>query len=135
VSFFQYEQSFSHKKKKKKKNHQGPSPITDVAWSPVDSTRFATTTAAGRLDLWDLSVSSIDPVASRECGAGLSRGAFARNAPVLVCGDDQGRVHVHKIAHSKPPSLNAEQMRVRLDEAITANSEGARAVKETGTQL
>ena len=110
---------------------KGQSPIADVAWSPSDSTQFSTVTASGRLDLWDLTVSSIDPVASRECGSGLSRVAFARNAPVLVCGDDQGRVHVHKVAHSQPPSINAEQMRVRLDEAITANSEGARAVKET----
>jgi WD40 repeat protein len=36
--------------------------INDIAWCPGNSTVFATVTADAKLQIWDLSVSSIDPV-------------------------------------------------------------------------
>lgn len=38
--------------------------ITDVAWCPDNSTVFAAVTQSGKLQIWDLSVSCLDPVVS-----------------------------------------------------------------------
>ena len=38
--------------------------ITDVAWCPDNSTVFAAVAQSGKLQIWDLSVSCLDPVVS-----------------------------------------------------------------------
>lgn len=43
-------------------------PVQDVAWSPDNSTVFACVTADAKLQIWDLSTSSIDPVVILDIG-------------------------------------------------------------------
>jgi WD40 repeat protein len=102
--------------------------IADVAWSPHNSTVFATVTGDGRLDVWDLTVSAIDPVASFSNNGvtKFSRVRFSANTSAVVVGDEAGRVHTFKITNLDTPPLNAEQMKVRLEEAIKLNADGAK---------
>jgi WD40 repeat protein len=44
-------------------------PINDISWCPDNSTVFACVTVDAKLQVWDLSVSSIDPVVTVDCAA------------------------------------------------------------------
>jgi WD40 repeat protein len=43
--------------------------VTDATWCPGNATVFATVTESGKLHIWDLSVSSIDPVVNYDTSA------------------------------------------------------------------
>jgi len=77
--------------------------VADIAWSPVNAAVFATCCGDGRLDIWDLSASPVDPIVSvvPERGAECAFGAmgFTPDGTVLFAGDAQGAVHVYKVAH------------------------------------
>ena len=95
--------------------------VYDIAWSPSCSTIFGAVSADGRVEVWDLSQSTLDPVITRfidpsvpgqDLAAPLAPAAsavggakpkftclaFARNAPVLVVGDNRGVVDTYRIA-------------------------------------
>jgi len=98
--------------------------VHDVCWSPTSSTAFALATGDGRVELWDLSRSTLDPLVSlfaagdgpgEACGGGgpgsagaASPGGGRRAAqtalafgpgggPVLVVGDAWGRAAVYEV--------------------------------------
>lgn len=70
--------------------------VHDVAWSPSNATVFASVAADGRIEIWDLKQSTLDPIARRfilQNDANRTRPAAATNghdavAPVPLEGDD-----------------------------------------------
>jgi len=80
--------------------------VNDVAWSPNSSTVFASCTGDGRVEVWDLDYSVIDPkVQHRPSKAETVLGAtpltivsFSDNAPVLATGDEKGRVSIYRLS-------------------------------------
>jgi dynein intermediate chain 1 len=92
--------------------------VNDVCWSPLSSTAFAAVTADGRLDLWDLESSTLDPVASAHLDAPLSAVAFASVDPVVVAGSSDGQIHVFRVygsaASARTRALSLDEQRERL---------------------
>ena len=91
--------------------------VHDIAWSPTTSTIFGSVTGDGRVEIWDLSVSMLDPVVcmfsdgtkndvlefddepedkGTVCPAQTSI-LFSDQEPVLAVGDETGAVRVYQI--------------------------------------
>jgi len=87
--------------------------VNDVAWSPNSSTVFASCTGDGRVEVWDLDYSVIDPkVQHRGVGLGatpLTVVSFSRNAPVLATGDEKGKVNVYRLNGMGNEELGGEE--------------------------
>eukprot|EP01029_Cantina_marsupialis_P028200 TRINITY_DN775851_c0_g1_i1.p1 TRINITY_DN775851_c0_g1~~TRINITY_DN775851_c0_g1_i1.p1 ORF type:complete len:757 (+),score=150.43 TRINITY_DN775851_c0_g1_i1:115-2385(+) len=86
--------------------------ILDAVWSPRLPTVLASVSQNGHLDIWDLSVSILDPVVSHTLSSEkcqLTSALFAPNAPVIVVGDDDGIIHVMKLSSfgSAPETMEA----------------------------
>jgi len=77
----------------------GPVQFNDLAWSPSNATVFAAATSAGDLQLWDLAVSTLKPVAVHSTGLGVSLNsvAFSSEHPILICGGANGEIAVLKL--------------------------------------
>lgn len=77
--------------------------VTDVCWSPVHATVFASCTREGAIEVWDLQHSTLDPLirfafpATAATRHQLSRMQFARNAPALLTGSADGTVEVFRV--------------------------------------
>lgn len=56
----------------------------DVEWSPSNSCVFGSVSRDGRLELWDLAYSSLDPVVTVTVDKELHCLAFSPNAPVVL---------------------------------------------------
>ena len=61
--------------------------INDVVWCPGNATVFASVTASGKLQIWDLAVSSIDPVVNYDTSSDIVSEDKGRSS-----GDDTGKV-------------------------------------------
>ncbi|EGB09149.1 hypothetical protein AURANDRAFT_25101 [Aureococcus anophagefferens] len=85
--------------------------VHDVAWSPHRSTIFASVAGDGRIEIWDLDQSTLDPVSK----AGSTAVLFAKNAPVLVVGDATGNVTCYCI---KGMAKNGPQTRAQQCDAL-----------------
>ena len=81
-------------------------PINDIAWCPGNSTVFACVTVDARLQLWDLSVSAIDPVISVDTTVEVETGTAA-----LV--DESGQKD--KNSDSPPPSAPAVNGEISME--------------------
>merc|ERR1711998_196782 len=89
--------------------------VHDVAWSPLSSTIFGSVTGDGRIEIWDLSTSLLDPAVCMYSDGtknedtfdtnddpddkGIKLPAqtsiiFSANAPVVSVGDEAGKVTV-----------------------------------------
>lgn len=72
--------------------------VNDIAWSPHSSTYFGTVSSNGRLEIWDLSFSVLDPAIHHNVlDRQLTSISFATQAPLVITGDDFGAVSVYKI--------------------------------------
>ena len=79
--------------------------VNDIVWSPTDSTVFASVTGDGRVEVWDLNYSVIDPKlfykpSKAEAVLGvtpLTIVRFSDNAPVLATGDAKGKVDIFRL--------------------------------------
>ncbi|CAM9714843.1 unnamed protein product, partial [Hapterophycus canaliculatus] len=64
--------------------------VNDVAWSPTCATVFASVAGDGRVQLWDLAHSTLDPILGvRSRGVQLTAVTFAANAPVMAVGENR----------------------------------------------
>jgi hypothetical protein len=99
--------------------------VLDAAWLPGSATAFGAVTAGGRLELWDVSASTLRPAVAHVGGprSRLSALAFAPGgAPVVVAGSDAGGVLVFRHSNVAPEGgEGAEAQLARLDEALKAN--------------
>ena len=79
--------------------------VNDIAWCPTASTVFASVTGDGRVEVWDLDYSHIDPKlfyrpSKAEAILGvtpLTSVLFSDNAPVLATGDANGKVEIFRL--------------------------------------
>eukprot|EP00814_Leptocylindrus_danicus_P009973 CAMPEP_0116044672 /NCGR_PEP_ID=MMETSP0321-20121206/27152_1 /TAXON_ID=163516 /ORGANISM="Leptocylindrus danicus var. danicus, Strain B650" /LENGTH=720 /DNA_ID=CAMNT_0003525839 /DNA_START=156 /DNA_END=2323 /DNA_ORIENTATION=- len=86
--------------------------VNDIAWSPHDSTVFASVCGDGRIELWDLSVSTLDPqftlatstTEGTKKASALTSVVYAKNAPIMVVGGESGNVDVYLTPHAFPKS-------------------------------
>ncbi|KAJ3327131.1 hypothetical protein HDU91_004450, partial [Kappamyces sp. JEL0680] len=80
------------------KFQSGKDTVNDIAWSPHNSTMFGTVSSNGRLEIWDLRYSVLDPVINHSVlDRQLTAMCFASQGPIVVTGDDYGAVSVFKI--------------------------------------
>lgn len=78
--------------------------VFDVAWSPNEPTIFGSVTEDGRIEIWDLDKSTLDPVVRHyqkskedELPVQCTNIIFAASAPVIAVGDNHGQVIVYQI--------------------------------------
>mmetsp|Transcript_24966 Transcript_24966/g.81789 ORF Transcript_24966/g.81789 Transcript_24966/m.81789 type:complete len:774 (+) Transcript_24966:69-2390(+) len=105
----------------------GNEDVTDMCWSPSNSTVFGSVTADGRVEVWDISTNTLKPVLSQTTDAKLSCLLFSEASPVLVCGGDTGSVHVYRLVGVDKSEDTAETQAARLEEAMSSNSTEALA--------
>jgi WD40 repeat protein len=107
--------------------------IPDIVWSPHSSTCFATVSANGRLEFWDLEKSSLDPaICHNVLDRQFTTVSFATKSATLVTGDDVGAVLMFKLnkgtGENAPrvglispfaslPNSNADAARWRMEQA------------------
>mmetsp|Transcript_20533 Transcript_20533/g.41082 ORF Transcript_20533/g.41082 Transcript_20533/m.41082 type:complete len:762 (-) Transcript_20533:61-2346(-) len=89
--------------------------VNDIAWSPNNSTIFASVTGDGRVEVWDLN--SMDPKMSHMPNPGeailgvtpLTTVLFSDNAPVLATGDAKGKVEIFRLVGMEPGGTEEEE--------------------------
>ncbi|KND02527.1 uncharacterized protein SPPG_02986 [Spizellomyces punctatus DAOM BR117] len=80
------------------KFQSGKDTITDVAWSPASSTVFGCVSTDGRMEIWDLQLSVLDPaILHTVLDRRLTSIIFASKSPAVLTGDDNGAVNVYKL--------------------------------------
>jgi len=95
--------------------------VADICWSPNNSTVFASVTGDGRVDVWDISVNTLDPLTFRNTGQRLSTVAFSIASPVLVVGQEGGGVDVYSLEGSLAEPLGRTvQEQINALEKVTA---------------
>ena len=73
--------------------------ISDIAWSPHLSTCFALVSADGRLEIWNLLHSVLDPAINHNVlDRKLSCVIFSSHSATIVTGDDNGAVTLFKLS-------------------------------------
>ncbi|XP_069127668.1 dynein axonemal intermediate chain 4-like isoform X3 [Argopecten irradians] len=86
--------------------------VYDVTWSPRSSTVFACVNE-GRVEVWDLSLSTLDPqiVSNPTSGAKQTAVTFAKNSECILVGDSEGQVTVYELrCMPEPPDNQAEAL-------------------------
>ncbi|XP_064607493.1 dynein axonemal intermediate chain 4-like [Liolophura sinensis] len=86
--------------------------VFDICWSPRSSVVFACVNEAA-VEVWDLSVSTLDPVIvyTPVSGARLTSVTFAMNSECLLVGDSEGQVTVYQLRCMAPyPDKQAEEL-------------------------
>nr|WAW84846.1 axonemal dynein intermediate chain 4 [Halisarca dujardinii] len=81
--------------------------IVDVCWCPWNVLVFATV-STGRIELWDLSYSILDPYIVHKLSGNVQQCClrFGMNAKVLLVGDAKGTVSVYQMKNvSEPPPI------------------------------
>jgi len=113
---------------------QGHSVITDIGWSPTNSTVFGVAGREGRIELWDLEFSPLDP---RIChtlpqGKRICSLLFSNSAPVLLVGTADGSIDVYQIqgidlglgpSAQHVSKWQPSQQRIRLDESMRKHND------------
>ncbi|KAJ3321694.1 WD repeat-containing protein 78 [Boothiomyces sp. JEL0866] len=90
------------------KFQSGKDTINDIAWSPLSSTFFGTVSANGKLEIWDLEFSVLDPIINHNVlDRQLTSVAFASKSPIVITGDDYGAVTLYKICKNTSSELEA----------------------------
>eukprot|EP00281_Chroomonas_sp_CCMP1168_P011036 CAMPEP_0206279230 /NCGR_PEP_ID=MMETSP0047_2-20121206/37914_1 /ASSEMBLY_ACC=CAM_ASM_000192 /TAXON_ID=195065 /ORGANISM="Chroomonas mesostigmatica_cf, Strain CCMP1168" /LENGTH=721 /DNA_ID=CAMNT_0053709171 /DNA_START=20 /DNA_END=2186 /DNA_ORIENTATION=- len=95
--------------------------VSDIQWSPTVSTIFASVTGDGYVCIWDMSISTLDPIINEKI---LPRRPtcirFSPNSNVVVAGDDTGRVTVYRVSGIDDTNYTHEEQVARLDRALAA---------------
>jgi len=72
--------------------------LTDIQWSPMCSTVFGAVTNSGRIEIWDLSFSILDPIIVHQVmNRKLTCINFSKSYPVVLISDDEGNVNIYKL--------------------------------------
>eukprot|EP00873_Tetraselmis_striata_P018619 jgi/Tetstr1/438883/TSEL_027391.t2 len=97
--------------------------VNDVQWCPTNSTVFGTVTNKGYIEVWDISVSTMKPVAFKRPAGRTKQNCllFSDISPVVVCGSQSGGVSVYRLFNITHEDETSEEQKIRLDQAITAN--------------
>ncbi|KAK3288194.1 hypothetical protein CYMTET_4329 [Cymbomonas tetramitiformis] len=100
----------------------GNEEVADLQWSPTNSTVFGTVTCDGRLEVWDLSVSTLKPILAHTLEENkLSCLLFSEASPIVVCGGSNGSVSVFRLVGVDRPDDTSEEQLRRLEDAMSSN--------------
>ncbi|KAJ3110400.1 WD repeat-containing protein 78 [Phlyctochytrium bullatum] len=125
--------------------------ITDIAWSQNSSTVFGCVSNDGRMEIWDLQFSVLDPaILHTVLDRRLTAIIFATRSPTVLIGDDNGTVSVFNLKgggvskmipwdSDKSAREIIEDQAGQLAKVIasknqTANSAGTTGAEQTTTQ-
>ncbi|CDJ60435.1 axonemal inner arm I1 intermediate chain dynein IC138, putative [Eimeria maxima] len=104
---------------------ESPSAVMDVCWSPYDSTAFCCVFNNGRIELWNCSDQTADPAAVLYPSFGGERVArqltqirYAPCVPVVVVGDEEGRLSLISIQEEEVPAYSRQEQQDRLEQAF-----------------
>ncbi|KAL3100337.1 hypothetical protein niasHT_029041 [Heterodera trifolii] len=81
--------------------------VTDVQWSPVHPAVFASLSAEGMLNLWNINMNTEKPITSVALGEPGTKFQWSHNGQQIVAGDESGAVHifdVHESMYNARPS-------------------------------
>lgn len=98
------------------------SPVGDACWSPHSSTVFAAVTADGKVHVFDLAQNKHEAICDQKMPtkkAKLTRIAFSAIAPVIVVGDEKGRVTLLKLSPNlrRPTQVPEGKTAAEVEEA------------------
>ncbi|XP_048760663.1 dynein axonemal intermediate chain 4-like isoform X4 [Ostrea edulis] len=84
--------------------------VYDVVWSPKSSTVFACVNE-GAVEVWDLSVSTLDPIITNNPTSGAKKTAvsFSKNSDCILVGDSKGELTVYQLRSMADPPANQEE--------------------------
>merc|ERR1711871_958994 len=103
----------------------GNEEVTDMCWSPSNSTVFGNVTGDGRLEVWDVNTSTLKPVLTSQLeNTKLSCLLFSEASPVLVCGGSNGVVNVFRLVGVDSMDTVETQAK-KLEDAVLTNIIGA----------
>lgn len=87
--------------------HSTKASFNDVDWSPMSSTVFAAASSDGECRIWDVSLDSVDPIATLKTSDKKEFTCldFAPDLPVFIAGNSVGVVQLAKV--TGVPSLNS----------------------------
>ena len=95
--------------------------MADIAWSPNNSTVFASVTGDGHVDVWNIAINTLDPLTSISTSMRLSTVAFSIASPVLVVGHAGGGIDVYSLEGSLAEPLGRTvQEQINALEKVTA---------------
>jgi len=96
--------------------------VMDVRWCPTNACVFATVSRDGRVEIWNLEESSLDPVIRHkftEKSKLLSCVLFAPDSPVILSGGTDGRIDVFRVEGLElAGSWTSHQQSQRLFDAV-----------------
>ncbi|EER11131.1 axonemal dynein intermediate chain inner arm i1, putative [Perkinsus marinus ATCC 50983] len=96
--------------------------VNDISWCPHNSTCFAGVMDDGRVELWDIHRSPLDPIIVHYPVNDLGHDrwhravsvGFAPTSPVLVAGDSTGRVEVMRLHNCEVPQMSDAEQQEKL---------------------
>lgn len=100
--------------------------VMDVSWSPSSASCFGSVTRDGRVEIWDLAQSPLDPVVQLRTQKACTTILFGVNAPIVAVGDATGGVEVyrlHKVAMPENPPIPPTEQTQRLLELLLSLNE------------
>lgn len=99
--------------------------VMDVIWSPSNSCVFGSVSRDGRVEVWDLEYSPLDPVIKYNTAKQLSCASFAPSAPVIVSGAADGTIDVFRMegVAVNIARLASDEQAQRLDEVMYTHNE------------
>jgi WD40 repeat protein len=100
--------------------------VTDVSWAPANSCIFGCVSRDGRVEIWDLEKSPLDPFVQLRTQKEFSCLLLSENAPVLVTGDSRGSVDVyrlHNVDVTDAARWTPEEQVARLADVMVAHNE------------
>lgn len=96
--------------------------VNDVQWCPSNSTVFGTATSGGKVEIWDLAVSTLKPVAQHSCDRiKFACMLFCEESPVVVAGGSNGGVQVLRLMDVELADDLEQVQTKRLNDAMRAN--------------
>lgn len=100
----------------------GTEEVTDMAWCPTASTVFGTTTRDGRVEVWDISASTLHPVLKHTQESERANCLlFSDNSPVLLVGGSSSKVHAFRLVGIQEPNTTVQQQVQVLEDALDNN--------------
>lgn len=104
--------------------------MMDIQWSPANSTVFGTVSRDGRVEVWDLGVTRLDPVIQHKVDEKeLSTVLFAPDCPVIVTGANDGTIDVYRVngvALDDAKQWSLDEQTTRLTQAMYDHSEAGK---------
>lgn len=99
----------------------GSAAISDMSWSPTNSTVFASTSTDGRVEVWDVEVNTMKPILTYSSpSVKFSSLLFGSASPVLVAGGSDGAVCVFRLEGIERPEEEFLDGRKRLSDALSS---------------